>query len=152
MVSENNCSHGREHSHTKTCLRQKVALEEYTKRVVYQGGHVWGQYIHVSPNVTAQPWRLVLNKNRRWMEPKIGSARSLMHHQHISRAHQMCLQSGGAPRNNICIQGKINCWLSSTQKGGQQLHQSRDHSRIMRHWSLQYFNHKRRCYTPARHF
>ena len=49
-----NCSNGREHSRPKTCLRQKVALEEYTKRRVYQAVHAWGQYM-CPPNETIQP-------------------------------------------------------------------------------------------------
>ena len=35
--------HGREHSRMKTCLRQKIPLEEHTKRAVYQGGRVWAK-------------------------------------------------------------------------------------------------------------
>ena len=50
MVSEKNCSHGREHSRTKTCLRQKVSLEEYTKRAAHQG-----VTIHVSQHDNGNP-------------------------------------------------------------------------------------------------
>ncbi len=50
MVSKKNCSYGSEHSRTKTCLRQKVALKEYTKRAVHQG-----VTIHVSQHENGNP-------------------------------------------------------------------------------------------------
>ena len=77
MVSENNCSHGREHSRTKTCLRQKVALKEYNKRTVYQGGHVWGQSKCDYPTLKigiVKKQTMDGNQNRQF---------SLMHQKHI---------------------------------------------------------------------
>ena len=55
MVSEKNCSHAR----TRPCLQQKVALEDYyTKEAVYQGGHVWGQFMC--------PQMILLNREDWW--------------------------------------------------------------------------------------
>ena len=56
----------------KTCLRQKVSLEEHTKRAVYQGGCVWAQYMCPQMRLSNPEAfnGLVLNKTDDGWKPK----------------------------------------------------------------------------------